>query len=241
MEEMEETQSLPEPETQSIYQSSVTETESDEFNDNQSIFSDSLSISNRSVKKSERKLLMALQKLKQENITLRENLESARANDVTILKTKLRGANADIVRLKTNNSELKDRVQILEEKLFKALSISATEIDEGGTAKLSATEKLRLRAQKLHQPPTNADTTNEKNAPSINTNESVPIYVKEEPGTMNQASDVTAQFSETYLHLVQRCKHLEKLQRAYEKRMSIMQVRAMLCTCVDYSNYIVLL
>lgn len=222
---MEETQSLPEPETQSIYQSSVTETESDELNDNQSIFSDSLSISNRSIKKSERKLLMALQKLKQENITLRDNLESARANDVTILKTKLRGAHADIVRLKTNNSELKDRVQILEEKLFKSLSVSANETDDGGTTKLSATEKLRLRAQKMHQSSltsTNPENGSDPNA-STSTNSNDPIstiYVKDE-----QVTDSTAQFSETYLHLVQRCKHLEKLQRAYEKKMTIMQVR----------------
>jgi len=75
-----------------------------------------------------RKAIQKMNKLKEENALLKEALEMANATDITTLKSKLRGSHADLVRLRQNNSELKDRIQILEGRLFSALSMTSTAV-----------------------------------------------------------------------------------------------------------------
>jgi predicted nuclease with TOPRIM domain len=68
-----------------------------------------------------RKAMNIINSLKSEKIMLQNALERVNVEDITLLKTKLRQSNIEINTLKQRNTELKDRVQILEEKLFYAL------------------------------------------------------------------------------------------------------------------------
>jgi hypothetical protein len=97
--------------------------------DNQSIISDAQSINSRN---SLKKALSTISKLKRENSALHEALIKANAMDLVLLSTKLRGSHADLVRCKQTMSEMRDRIQVLEEKLFSALHSSqkhSTSID----------------------------------------------------------------------------------------------------------------
>jgi len=226
---MELNQQLSEQDSHSLNPSSVTESESDEFNDTHSVFSDVISISNRSLKKTEKKLLLTIQKLKQENITLRENLESANASDVTLLRTKLRGAYADITRLKTNNTELKERVQLLEDKVFRMLATQVqSENVDTHDLKSSIKEKLRQKALKSSlalSAVTNEESNNNISANQQETSSVISEHQSEEDiliTTVGRGSDPPPSVS--YATMMQRCKHLEKLLRAYETKMTAMQV-----------------
>ncbi len=90
----------------------------DDVLDNQSIMSDLLSANGKSIKL--KKFTNLINKLKNENAMLRDLLEKANAVDIATLRTKLRGSNADLSKLRQHNAELKDRVQTLEAKLFHA-------------------------------------------------------------------------------------------------------------------------
>ena len=109
------------------HDATVSLSEHDDFNEIHSVFSDTASIASKSSRLNDAKRLAhKLNKLKEENAFLREALAKANAIDITTLRTKLRGANADLVRVKQINSELRDRVQHLERKLFDALNSSKT-------------------------------------------------------------------------------------------------------------------
>jgi hypothetical protein len=102
----------------------------DDINDQQSIISDSISVASNihhqlqhSKKADYKKMIMKLNRLKEENAVLREHLEKAKAQDVATLRAQLRGANVDLMRYKQLNAELKDRIQSVEAKLFTALGL----------------------------------------------------------------------------------------------------------------------
>ena len=69
-----------------------------------------------------KKLLHTVSKLRQENALLKDGVETARVNDVTLLEDRYRGAQADLSTVRKRNNDLKDRVQKLEGDLFEALS-----------------------------------------------------------------------------------------------------------------------
>ena len=106
----------------------------DELNDTHSVFSDIVSTTSKHSKLNDaKKLLHKMNKMKGENLLLKDALEKANASDITMLKTRLRGVNADLVRVRQNNSELKDRIQILEGRLFNALSSQTSKISSSKT------------------------------------------------------------------------------------------------------------
>lgn len=91
--------------------------------DNDSVYSDIASVSSRHSKTPDvKQYIRLLAKLKNENMLLRESLEKTNLTDIVTLKTALRGSKSDIIQLRQYNSELKDRVQILEQRLFDALA-----------------------------------------------------------------------------------------------------------------------
>lgn len=69
-----------------------------------------------------KKLLHTVSKLRQENAVLKDGVETARVNDVTILEDRYRGAQADLSTVRKRNNDLKDRVQKLEGDLFETLA-----------------------------------------------------------------------------------------------------------------------
>jgi len=63
-----------------------------------------------------------INRLKTESAMLKDSLQAAKASDMTLLQDKWRGAQADLTTIRRRNTELKDRVQVLEASLFDALN-----------------------------------------------------------------------------------------------------------------------
>lgn len=191
---------------------SITESESDDlFNDNISVISDSLTSKN--LKKYDMKKISAtIQRLKQENASLRDSLDKINATDVALVRQKLRGANADIQRLKQLNAELKDRNQILEERLVNLLAEHS-----GG---ISAKAKLTSMAKQKHSPPpTPAD--------AALTNEAVNQHETQSAGTSSVYFPSSGQhhaLEEESRSLQKKLKHAERLLQSYEVKLRLLQV-----------------
>lgn len=103
---------------------SASGSERDDFvDDSQSVTSDAFSTQSKVSARlhSSKQLAYKVNKLKEENALLRKNLEKFNTTDITALRTKLRISTVDVTRLKQHNAELRDRVQILESRLFSAL------------------------------------------------------------------------------------------------------------------------
>jgi len=81
----------------------------------------STSVTGESTSTRLKRAMLKMNRYKTEIAVLKEALQSARMTDVTLLRDKLRGAHADLTRVRQRNTELKDRVQILEAGLFRAL------------------------------------------------------------------------------------------------------------------------
>ena len=79
-------------------------------------------ITNEQRKQKLKRAVAQVQRLKQEVAMLRDALESARMNDVTLIEDRYRGSQADLANARKRNGELKDRVQVLEKNLFDALA-----------------------------------------------------------------------------------------------------------------------
>lgn len=197
---------------------STEETELNESNDGQSVVSESVSLSKLSRKSETKKLLALLQRLKQENLSLRESLQSTDAQEVSLLKIKLRESNSDLTRLRQLNGELKDRVQRLEGKVFDSLQAEVVEVDEiPKLESLSITEKLKQRRREREI----ASLTSVNKVPDSDLSTAIimtKVHVEEpvlssstKPGGELQA-------------LASRCKYLERLNKSYEKRIELMQV-----------------
>jgi hypothetical protein len=175
----------------------------DEFNDTHSVFSDGLSVASKASKLNDaRKIAHKMSKLKEENMLLKEALEKANASDITMLKSKLRGSHADLVRLRQNNSELKDRIQVLEGRLFNALSLQTTK-----------NSSMIDSAQ---------DATNAIEPPSLNE--------RREDGPAISDSKFTSSERAHLMDMVKsmqaRCKHLARLVQSYESKINAMQTEA---------------
>lgn len=223
---------------------STEETGSEEFNDNHSVISDSaynslLSLSggsnyDRTIKKSDaKKLISHLQRVKQENARLKELLESSNTADVSILRTKLRGAQADIVRLKQNNSELKDRIQELDDRIFRLLSDRNNLNSEPDTAEVNEQSESavnsRIDDDNIRNNNNIREILRKKKRESLQQNSLISteetkddndgIYQK----LMKQENALIGQPPE-YMVLYSRCKHYEKLIQSYERRLKAMEV-----------------
>lgn len=114
-----------------------------------------------------------ISRLRNEVMVLKDALDKLNGQDVTFLMAKLRGTKDDLISMKQKNNELKDRVQVLELKLFDALSYNQqvlskkksksnnnsdnqpiNELDDSDSTKISAathTASLELRYQQLQQ------------------------------------------------------------------------------------------
>ncbi len=79
-------------------------------------------LTNEQRKQKLKRAVAQVQRLKQEVAMLRDALESARMNDVTLIEDRYRGSQADLANVRKRNGELKDRVQVLEKNLFDALA-----------------------------------------------------------------------------------------------------------------------
>ena len=66
-----------------------------------------------------KKAMNTINRYKAETAMLKETLENAKSNNVTMLQDKYRGAQSDLTFVRRRNNELKDRVQILESSYFK--------------------------------------------------------------------------------------------------------------------------
>ncbi len=69
-----------------------------------------------------KRTLHVINRLKAENAMLKESLEEAKTNDMAMLRDKWRGAQQDLATIRKRNTEMKDRVQLLEAQLFAALN-----------------------------------------------------------------------------------------------------------------------
>jgi uncharacterized protein YdcH (DUF465 family) len=73
-----------------------------------------------------KKNMQTIQKLKKEIFMLRDALSRTEIADIITLQSRLRSSNSTIQRLRQVNMELKDRVQLLEERLHGALTVYTT-------------------------------------------------------------------------------------------------------------------
>lgn len=174
----------------------------DEINDNQSIFSDTGSRTSRV--NDTRKAIHKMNKLKEENALLKEALEKANATDITTLKSKLRGSHADLVRLRQNNSELKDRIQILEGRLFTALSMSSTAVKSSSDSN-------------------SGNEVDRGNMNALELGTTLPTQFIEPPQKERFTSGDRAHLMDMIRSLQSRCKHLARLVQSYETKMSVLQ------------------
>lgn len=74
---------------------------------------------------------VVISRLRSEVMVLKDALEKLNGQDVTFLMAKLRGTKDDLISVKQKNNDLKDRVQVLESKLFDALSYNQQVVNKG--------------------------------------------------------------------------------------------------------------
>lgn len=233
--------------------STANDTESDEQHlDAQSDISDTFSVASsiRSFKKHDyKKLVTMVTKLKQDNFALTEALDHARASDIAMLKTKLRGAHADMMRLKQNNAELKERIQVLEDKLFKILSdqVDNKEDDDSsnaaltGAASISDVIRQKMKQKQSSQVQLGVNTVDQQRSkeddPSTTSPEMIESIVIPPLGGNNR---LTNSVKASYVALQNRCKYLENLRISYEKTMQMLQVSKVGLYMSSMTNYIAL-
>ena len=75
-----------------------------------------------------KKYQQVIQKLKSENNMLRDTLSKTEIADIVLLQTRLRSASAINQKLRQLNSDLKDRVQVLEYRLYDALNSGSKDL-----------------------------------------------------------------------------------------------------------------
>lgn len=198
---------------------STEETELNESNDGQSVVSESLSLSKLNRKSETKKLLVQLQRLKQENLSLRESLQSSDAQEVSLLKIKLRECNSDLARLRQLNGELKDRIQMLEGKIFDSLQTEVAEVEELPKLEtLSISEKLKQRRRERET--ASSTSSHKSNDLGLLTGVAKAGTQIKEPVVVSLSTKSGGELQA----LANRCKYLERLNKSYEKRMELMQV-----------------
>lgn len=200
------------PQGEMVGTDSVTESESDDLfydNDNVSVISDSLSISSKTLRKYDtKKLALSLHRLKQENMALRDSLAKMNATDVVILKAKLRAANADLVRIKQVNTELRDLNQILEKRLASVLAELSQNREKDVTVRLS--RAFAQQRQLQHLPPSEGG------------------HIEAKTPDAGSSSESRRRMEEEMQLLQRRLKHAERLLQSYEVKLSLLQVSRLL-------------
>jgi hypothetical protein len=113
-------------------------------NDNASVVSDLQTATFSTAKGSAqlRKAVSIINTLKQEKSVLRNALDKANMTDLAVVRTKLRQTTNDNARLKELNGELKDRVQVLEAKLFESLQLQTKNNANAANAKESTSDSF---------------------------------------------------------------------------------------------------
>ena len=248
-------------------QGSFTENESDEIADNHSVISEaSVSLLSHqsfqprdyTARLSYEKLVAQVKKLRKENVSLKEALNQANITDIMLLKTKLRGMQADLLRYRQLNNELKERIQLLEEKQFHLLtnpvvqssSSKAIKNDNGTNGKNNYNEledndfstvddQSETISQKLKQQ--FQQRRRQRDNPVITTTDSSRIMapnqdylpINPNPPQNNTVSNSAEQENRDAFRA--KLRHYEKLLRVYEKNMSMMQVYYVLSINIDMS------
>ncbi len=176
---------------------------------------------------------MMLQKLKQENDTLRDALEQARAADVVMLKKRLRAAQADILHYKQLNSELRERIQALEDKIFLILSDryekeGNANMQSSATIRQTLKEKLKQKhlATQLGFPHHDTEKLNSANEDfhSSSLNDRLSDTSALFPHSNHQVR-LADGIKVSYIALQNRCRHFESLAASYDKTIRILQVK----------------
>ena len=115
-------------------------------NDAQSEVSDLQSYSSSKlfrVKDNKKSNLSMIAALKNENLMLKAALDKANMIDISTVQTKLRVTHNDLILYKQYNSELKDRVQELESRLYEALQQKKSGISKEVLTDRGHHEKIR--------------------------------------------------------------------------------------------------
>ena len=97
-------------------------------------------LTNEQKKQKLKRAIAQVTRLKAEVAMLRDALETARLNDVTLIEDRYRGSQTDLANVRKRNIELKDRVQVLEKSLFDALAENR-ELKSGGKEGFVDTEE----------------------------------------------------------------------------------------------------
>eukprot|EP00981_Chlorochromonas_danica_P002133 scaffold424_cov165-Ochromonas_danica.AAC.33 len=210
--------------------------ESDELNDNISVLSLTSSIDRGTGgggsggSGGSSKLLAMAKRLKQENVLLRESLEKAKASDVAVLRTKLRAAQADLQRLREINADLRERNEVLEDRLAKVLSDQMQQQQTGaGSSAGKATDVRTKLAQALkRQRHSTLTSTSEKSvgqvAVVVEQQQGEEGEEEEEEGMKASSSNGTLESEEqTIVKLQRRLRHTESLLKAYEVKINMLE------------------
>ena len=200
-------------------------------NDQQSIISDSISVTSNnrhqlqhSKKADYKKVIMKLNRLKEENAVLREHLEKAKAQDVATLRAQLRGANVDLMRYRQLNAELKDRIQSVEARLFTALG-SLGEVNSKKSYTRGVSPAIDVSQSIIN------DEFHDAKDGSVDASVSVAaedihardIYDLVERSRSNVAKQRVLSSNALTKSLQSKCTHLQRLTTSYEKRIQAMQ------------------
>jgi len=161
---------------------------------------------------------MIINRLKAEVALLRENLEAAKSEDIVLLSTKLRGAKEDISRLKSRNSEFKDRIQILEGSLHNALQTNQQLRQQA--ISLQQREIYTMKEQTIAEESEHLSDTNSENGTNsiASAEERSTVIIRRNPALRRALAlkDKT--------ELEGRCNHLMKLNAALQGRIDEMQL-----------------
>eukprot|EP01031_Cornospumella_fuschlensis_P032961 gene32961-39864_t len=195
---------------------SVT-TESDDLNDNLSVISDSFSLASKTLRKHDLKKISAvIQKLKQENAALRDTLSKMKATDVAMLKNRLRGAQSDSLRLKQVNTEMKERVQLLEERIF-ALLAEQTRLRAESPTDRAKSRIAHAFAEKRKKQEGKADHEEQENLKDEGGEISLNKLLEERyAGRIKELEDEVKVWQKKH-------KHTEKLIKSYEVKMELLE------------------
>ena len=201
----------------------------DDINDQQSIISDSISVASNnhqlqhSKKADYKKMIMKLNRLKEENAVLREHLEKAKAQDVATLRAQLRGANVDLLRYKQLNAELKERIQSVEAKLFTALGLlgevnNKKSVTSGATSAIDVPHSIDDEFQDAKDGSVDASVS--VAAKHIHASDIDDLV---ERSRSNLAKQRVLSSKALTKSLQSQCSHLQRLTASYEKRIQAMQ------------------
>ena len=166
-----------------------------------------------------------VQKLKVEIASLQEQLNESTYTDVQTIQTKLRTTMLEMQKIKEHNGEMRDRVQSLEDRLYKTLQREIVLKDELSKekAKVSSSSPLSSSSSGV-KIKTESDNQGDDKLNQLNTNASDGIasieYLKAEVTTLKNESNGFRSAKDWQ----RRCLHLERLVSAYEERIKVLEV-----------------